>query len=89
MRIEALSINEHGTTANNYTCHALRSRGWRHSTRQTLKLARISLWIGFGIRRRTLRIKAVVCEALKVVHAPNVREKEMVPVKGAPATRHY
>lgn len=56
------------------------------STHQTLKLAGISLCIGFGIRRRALRIKAVVCEALKVVLATNVREKEVVPVKGAPET---
>lgn len=56
------------------------------STHQTLKLAGISLCIGFGIRRRALRIKAVVCEALKVVHATNVREKKVVPVKGAPET---
>lgn len=55
------------------------------STHQTLKLAGISLRMGFGIRRRALRIKAVVCEALKVVHATNVREKEVVPVKSAPA----
>ncbi len=49
------------------------------STYQTLELDGSSLCAGFAIRRRALRIKVVVFEA---VHATNVREKEVVPVKG-------